>query len=64
LSKTGIVYKSSKTGRIDSIPLADIESTTWMRVARGFGIKVVLKNGQFHKYDGFREAVRQHNLFR
>lgn len=58
VNKTGIVFKSTKTGKIDSIPLADIESTMWLRVARGFGIKVVMKNGQIHKYDGFKEMVK------
>ena len=57
LSKTGIVFKSAKTGRVDSIPIADIDSTKWMRVARGFGLKIALNNGQFYKYDGFKEAV-------
>jgi len=59
LNKTGIVFKSKKTGRVDSVPIADIESTKWMRVARGFGLKIALKNGQFYKYDGFKEAEYQ-----
>lgn len=52
-----MVFKSSKTGRVDSIPLAEIETTRWLRVARGFGLKVSLKNGQYYKYDGFKEVV-------
>jgi len=55
LNKTGIVFKATKTGKIDSIPLAEIESTHWLRVARGFGIKIILHDGQHHKYDGFKE---------
>ena len=58
LGKTGMMFKSAKTGKVDSIPMADIELTKWMRVARGFGIKVTLKNGQHYKYDGFKEVVR------
>jgi len=59
LNKTGIVFKSAKTGRIDSIPIADIKSTKWMRVARGFGLKISLNNGQHYKYDGFKEPEYQ-----
>lgn len=59
LSKTGVVFKSAKTGRIDSIPIADIKSTKWMRVARGFGLKISLVNGQHYKFDGFKEPEYQ-----
>ena len=54
-----MVFKSAKTGRIDSIPIADIKSTKWMRVARGFGLKISLNNGQHYKYDGFKEPVSE-----
>jgi len=55
MNKTGIVFKSSKTGVMDTIPLDDIEDTKWMRVARGFGIKVTAKNGTEYRYHGFKE---------
>lgn len=57
LNKTGIVFKSSKTGVLDSIPLAEIENASWMRVARGFGIKIASKNGSEYRYHGFKESV-------
>jgi len=56
LNKTGIVFKSSKTGVLDSIPLAEIENASWMRVARGFGIKIASKNGSEYRYHGFKES--------
>lgn len=28
-----------------------------MRVARGFGLKIILKDGQNYKYHGFKEIV-------
>lgn len=56
MNKTGIVFKSGKTGVLDSIPLADIASSSWMRVARGFGIKVTAKNGAEYRYHGFKEG--------
>lgn len=55
LNKTGIVFKSQKTGKIESVPLTDIDSCYWMRVARGFGLKIILKDGQNYKYHGFKE---------
>ena len=57
MNKSGIVFKSAKTGVLDSIPLADIDSSQWMRVSRGFGIKVIAKNGSEYRYHGFKEVV-------
>ena len=59
MTSTGIVFKSTKTGKVESIAVDDIEATHWMRVARGFGMKVVMKNGQMMKFDGFKEIVSE-----
>ena len=56
LNKTGIVFKSVKTGVLETIPLAELEETRWMRVARGFGIKVTTKNGTEHRFHGFKDG--------
>ncbi|XP_002159252.2 FACT complex subunit SSRP1 isoform X1 [Hydra vulgaris] len=56
LNKSGTIFKSYKTGKVDSTPVAEIQSSKWMRVARGFGLKLVLKNGHQEKYHGFKEV--------
>lgn len=38
---------------------SDIKSLGWMRVAKGYELKVFLQNGKIVKFDGFKEAVRR-----
>ncbi|XP_065057793.1 FACT complex subunit SSRP1-like isoform X1 [Rhopilema esculentum] len=56
LHKQGIVFKSQKTGKVEQITAADIENANWLRVARGFGVKLVLKDGTHYRFDGFKEG--------
>merc|ERR1712048_183191 len=56
LANTGVVFKSTKTGKVESIPFGDIDSVKWMKVARGYRLKVVMTSGYTHLFDGFKEA--------
>lgn len=57
LHKDGVIFKANKTGKLDQVAVADIESTQWMRVARGFELNVALTNGVQFKFEGFKEGV-------
>ena len=57
LHKGGVIFKANKTGKVDQAAVTDIESTQWMRVARGFELKVSLTNGLQFKFEGFKESV-------
>lgn len=57
LHKGGVIFKANKTGKVDQAAVADIESTQWMRVARGFELNVALTNGSQFKFEGFKEGV-------
>ena len=52
-----MIFKANKTGKVDQATVADIESTQWMRVARGFELKVALTSGLQFKFEGFKESV-------
>ncbi|XP_075698319.1 FACT complex subunit SSRP1 [Rhinoderma darwinii] len=56
LSKAGLMYKNSKTGKVENIAATDLAEGVWRRVALGHGIKLLTQAGQVYKYDGFREA--------
>lgn len=56
LHKGGVIFKANKTGKVDQASVTDIESTQWMRVARGFELKVSLTNGLQFKFEGFKES--------
>ncbi|XP_060783304.1 FACT complex subunit SSRP1a [Neoarius graeffei] len=55
-SKQSVVYKSSKTGKVDSIPAPDLSLAQWRRVCLGHGIKLATSNGHVYKYDGFKDT--------
>ncbi|XP_034545974.1 FACT complex subunit SSRP1a isoform X1 [Notolabrus celidotus] len=55
-SKQNVVYKSSKTGKVDSIPAAELNLAQWRRVCLGHGIKLGTSSGLVYKYDGFRDT--------
>ncbi|KAE8285896.1 FACT complex subunit SSRP1 [Larimichthys crocea] len=55
-SKQNVVYKSSKTGKVDSIPAGELNQAQWRRVCLGHGIKLGTSSGHIYKYDGFRDT--------
>uniref|UniRef100_A0A4W6DF61 FACT complex subunit SSRP1 n=1 Tax=Lates calcarifer TaxID=8187 RepID=A0A4W6DF61_LATCA len=55
-SKQNVVYKSSKTGKVDSIPAGELNLAQWRRVCLGHGIKLGTSTGHIYKYDGFRDT--------
>ncbi|XP_058505810.1 FACT complex subunit SSRP1a [Solea solea] len=55
-SKQNVVYKSSKTGKVDSISAGDLNMAQWRRVCLGHGIKLGTSTGNIYKYDGFRDT--------
>lgn len=56
-SKQNVIYKSSKTGKVDNIPAGDLNQAQWRRVCLGHGIKLGTSTGHVYKYDGFRDTV-------
>uniref|UniRef100_A0A8C7FWW3 Structure specific recognition protein 1 n=1 Tax=Oncorhynchus kisutch TaxID=8019 RepID=A0A8C7FWW3_ONCKI len=44
--RQSVVYKSSKTGKVDSIPSVELSQ----------GIKLTTSTGHIYKYDGFRDT--------
>ncbi|XP_066467515.1 FACT complex subunit SSRP1 [Tiliqua scincoides] len=56
LSRQGVIFKNSKTGKVDNIPASELAEGIWRRVALGHGLKLLTKNGHVYKYDGFRET--------
>ncbi|KAF7236023.1 FACT complex subunit SSRP1 [Varanus komodoensis] len=56
LSRQGVIFKNSKTGKVDNIQASELSEGIWRRVALGHGLKLLTKNGHVYKYDGFRET--------
>ncbi|XP_074504855.1 FACT complex subunit SSRP1a [Sebastes fasciatus] len=58
-SKQTVVYKSSKTGKVDSIQAGELNLAQWRRVCLGHGIKLGTNSGHVYKYDGFRDTDQE-----
>ncbi|XP_031415591.1 FACT complex subunit SSRP1 isoform X2 [Clupea harengus] len=54
--KQTVVYKNSKTGKVDSIHVPELTQAQWRQVCLGHGIKLVTGTGHIYKYDGFRDS--------
>ena len=57
LQKDKVVFKLNKTGKVEQIGAGDIRSCHWMKVAKGYELKIMLSAGLVHKFAGFREMV-------
>ena len=47
-----------KSGKVFQVRESDIGSIEWMRVARGYEVKVFSLDGSVTKFGGFKENVR------
>ncbi|KAG8125399.1 hypothetical protein E2320_020703 [Naja naja] len=56
LNRQGVIFKNSKTGKVDNIQASELAEGVWRRVALGHGLKLLTKSGHVYKYDGFRET--------
>ena len=62
MHKGGAVFKSNKTGKVDQFATGEVDAAYWMRVARGYELKIVLSNGTQFKFEGFKESVSNFTL--
>jgi len=53
-----IMFHHSKTGRKDTLVAGDIDIVNWQRIAGVWGIRIFTKDGQLHRFAGFKEAER------
>lgn len=49
-----IIFKNLKTGKPMSVPVEQISSIAWQRFASNHGIRLMMKNGNLHRFDGLR----------
>lgn len=47
-----IIFKNIKTGKPMSVPVDQIKSISWQRFASKHGIRLLMRNGNLHRFDG------------
>ncbi|CAI8048938.1 FACT complex subunit SSRP1 [Geodia barretti] len=56
VQEDGVHFKSVKTGKTLLIRHVDVVDIEWLRVAKGYEMKLVTVDGQIRKFDGFKES--------
>ncbi|KAF7348366.1 FACT complex subunit POB3 [Mycena sanguinolenta] len=54
VASSGMAWKGVESGEVIAISSADIKSAQWLRVARGFQLRVGLKDRKRDTFDGFK----------
>lgn len=58
MTDQSIIFKSGRTGKVDTISSADFELVNFQNFAGSLGIRVFLKNGSLHRFMGFKDSEK------
>lgn len=53
MTNQGVIFKNSKTGKVDNVQGSDVESIHWQRLASNCGIRIIMKSGTLYRFGGF-----------
>ena len=59
LTDEKVVFAHAKNGKKDTVRAEEIELVNWQRLAGGWGIRIFTKDGNLHRFAGFKEAERE-----
>lgn len=51
----GVGWKEAATGLVTTIKAEDFTEVVWMRLMKGYRVRLVLVNGAWFEFDGFKE---------
>lgn len=57
LTDQNIIYKNSKTGKVEQINGPDVDAVNWQRHIGCWGIRLFTKNGNLYRFIGFKDQV-------
>ncbi|XP_023722223.1 FACT complex subunit Ssrp1 [Cryptotermes secundus] len=59
LTDQHIIFKNSKTGKVEQITASDLDIVNWQKLVGTWGIRIFLKNGTLHRFGGFKEGEQE-----
>ncbi|CAG9860341.1 unnamed protein product [Phyllotreta striolata] len=59
MTDQNIVFKNSKSGKVQQIPSSDFDTVNFQNFAGTWGIRVFLKNGTLHRFMGFKDSDKE-----
>lgn len=63
MTDQNIIFKNSKTGKVEQLAANDIELVNFQKFIGSWGLRIFLKNGTLHRYGGFKDGVSIHLEF-
>lgn len=58
VAASGMAWKGAESEGVTAMASTDIKWAQWMRVARGFQLRVGMKDHKREKFEGFSKEVR------
>ncbi|XP_075220675.1 structure specific recognition protein [Lycorma delicatula] len=59
LTEQNIIFKNSRTGKVEQVQSNDIDLANWQKFIDSWGIRLFLKNGSLHRFCGFKESEKE-----
>ncbi|XP_068633015.1 FACT complex subunit Ssrp1 [Battus philenor] len=59
MTDQNIIFKNSKTGKVEQISANDIDLVNFQKFIGSWGLRIFLKNGTLHRYGGFKEGEQE-----
>ncbi|KAL4716737.1 hypothetical protein ACJJTC_004856 [Scirpophaga incertulas] len=59
MTDQNIIFKNSKTGKVEQISANDIELVNFQKFVGSWGLRIFMKNGTLHRYGGFKEGEQE-----
>lgn len=58
MTDQNLIFKNSKTGKVDQIQAADIELVNFQNIAGSVGLRIFMKSGTLHRFAGFKDSEK------
>ncbi|KAG8240393.1 hypothetical protein J437_LFUL002536 [Ladona fulva] len=59
LTDQHLIFKNSKTGKVEQLNGSDIDTVHWQRLVGAWGLRISFKNGALHRFGGLRESEQE-----
>lgn len=59
MTDQAIVFKNSKTGKVEQFQASEIDSAHFQNYVGSWGLRIFLKSGTLHRFAGFKESDKE-----
>lgn len=59
MTDQNIIFKNSKTGKVEQINASDMELVNFQNFVGSWGLRIFLKSGVLHRFGGFKDSDKE-----